>query len=110
MRSFDDLGRVGADHKRTGRSAGAEDDGRSQNDSPAVHQESSTSTGASTVRSRSLAKSSADGAPAKVITAPVTREMAIQPKAAFHIILANVAERSAASCSLSRLRMRFSKE
>src|SRR5688572_15231510 len=95
VRPLDHFGRIRTDYYRPGRGSGEEDDRCRQNYAPPIHQLSSTSTGARTVRSRSDANSSAGEVPAKPTAAPVISEIARQPRAAFHIALAIIPEISA---------------
>jgi hypothetical protein len=78
---------VGSHHDTSRRRPRKENNDRCENDFPAVHHVSSTSTGARTVRSRSPAKSSVDLVkPLYRTTAPVTIVTARQAKAARHIV------------------------
>src|SRR5688572_17523894 len=103
------LRRISANHHCPCARTGQENHCCRQDDTPAVHHESSTSTGASTVRSRSLAKSSALFASEKVTAAPVSTQIKRQLNAARHIVPDHADQRSA-TLPLCRCAMiRFSK-
>src|SRR5688572_15724524 len=109
MSALNDLRRVSANNHRASPGTGQENHCCSQDDTPPVHHVSSTSTGASTVRSRSLAKSSALFASENVTAAPVSTQIKRQLNAARHIVPDHTDQRSATLPSRRCAMIRFSK-